>query len=103
MKRAEKVWDFLFGVALIGGAPLAALFAVLIGFYILRPSSDVRLIGLLTLIFSTTAFGIACIWRRKHRHLRSSLLFVEILVAVLSIALFILACMAITHLAHEAN
>jgi hypothetical protein len=95
MTRAAKIWDFLFGVALIGGAPLAALFVVEIGFFILRPSADARLIGLLALIFGTIALGAACHRRWKHRHLRRWILFAEIFVAALVIILFILAVAAI--------
>jgi hypothetical protein len=91
MTRSAKIWDFLFGVALIGGAPLAALFVVEIGFFTLRPATDARLIGLVALIFGTTAFGAACFRRWKHRHLRRWILFAEIFVAALVISLFILA------------
>jgi len=95
MTRAAKIWDFLFGVALIGGAPLSALFIVMIGFFIFRPSADVRLIGLVALIFGTIAFGAACHQRWKHRHLRRWILFAEIFVAALVIILFIVAVAAI--------
>jgi hypothetical protein len=99
MTRAAKIWDFLFGVALIGGAPLAALFVVEIGFFTFRPSTDARLIGLIALIFGTIAFGAACVRRWKHRHLRRWILFAEIFIAALTICLFILAWAAILRIA----
>jgi hypothetical protein len=99
MTRAAKIWDFLFGVALIGGAPLAALFVVEIGFFIFRPSTDARLIGLMAVIFGTIAFGSACLRRWKHRHLQRWILLVEIFVAALAIILFILACATILRVA----
>jgi hypothetical protein len=99
MTRAAKIWDFLFGVALIGGAPLAALFVVEIGFFTLRPSTDARLIGLLALILGTIAFGAACHRRWKHRHLRRWILFAEIFVAAFVVFLFILSCVAILRIA----
>lgn len=99
MTRVEKIWDFLFGVALIGGAPLAALFVVEIGFFIFRPSTDARLIGLIALIFGAFAFGAACVRRWKHRHLRRWLLFAEIFMAGLVIFSFILACSTILRIA----
>src|SRR5437879_4012881 len=77
MTRAAKIWDFLFGIALIGGAPLAALFVVEIGFYIFRPSTDTRLIGLIALILGTIAFGTACV--------RRWMLFAGIFIAALAI------------------
>jgi hypothetical protein len=95
MKRAGKIWDFLFGVALIGGAPLAALFLVMIGFYVFGPALDIRLFTVIASIFCGTAFATACVWRRKHRHLQSLVLIAEILVAIIGILLFILACGAI--------
>jgi len=99
MTRAAKIWDFLFGVALICGAPLAALFVVEISFFIFRPSADARLIGLSALIFGIIAFGAACVRRWKHRHLRRWILFAEIFIAALSIYLFTLVCAAILHIA----
>src|SRR5947209_3663852 len=95
MARAAKIWDFLFGVALIGGAPLSALFVVMIGFYIFHPSADGRLMGLAALTFGTIAFGAACHRRCKHRHLRRWIIFAEIFVAAFVIILFILAVEAI--------
>jgi hypothetical protein len=95
MTRSAKIWDFLFGAALIGSAPLAALFVVMICFFIFRPSFDVRLFLVIASIFCSIAFGAACIWRWEHRHLRKWIIFAEIFVAALVMFLFILAVAAI--------
>jgi hypothetical protein len=98
MKRVGKVWDFLFGAALIGGAPLAALFVVMMVFFLFRPAFDDRLFVIIALILCGTAFVTACVWRSKHRRLRRLVLVAEILAAVFGISLFILACAAIVRI-----
>ena len=98
MKHLGKIWDFLFGVALIAGAPLAGLFVLMIGFFIFYRDPDIRLILAAASVLFGTAFAAACLWRRKHRHLPNWVLIVEMLVAVLGLFLFLLACGAIVRI-----
>src|ERR1039457_2970233 len=100
MTRAQKIWDFLFGVALIGGAPIVTFMAAVFALHFV---TDSRFVPLVVLALATIAFVIACIWRRKHRVLPSSFFGAELLVAIFASVLFMLVFIAAGYAAYRAD
>jgi hypothetical protein len=104
MTRTQKIWDFLFGVAVIGGAPIVAFcFVALIFSFVFHSADSSPLIGLVVLASGAAAFVAACLWRRKHRHLPSSFFIAELLVAVFAGVLFMLIFVAAGYAAYRAD
>ena len=91
MTRAQKIWDFLFGVALIAGAPLCTFYIV--GFSLSFAASS-QFVGLVVLMSAIAAFACACIWRKKHRVLPRSVFAAEVAVAIVAGILFMVVFMA---------
>ena len=100
MTRAQKIWDFVFGVALIGSAPIVTFMAAA---FALHFAAGSRLVPLLVLASATIAFVIACIWRRKHRILPSSFFAAEVLIAIFASVLFMLVFIAAGYAAYRAD
>jgi multisubunit Na+/H+ antiporter MnhB subunit len=100
MTRAQKIWDFLFGVALIGGAPIVTF---MVTAFALHFAAGSQIVTLVVLTSATIAFVIACIWRRKHRVLPSSFFAAEILVAIFTSVLFMLVFIAAGYAAYRAD
>jgi hypothetical protein len=100
MTRAQKIWDFLFGVALIGAAPIVMFMAAA---FALRFVAGSRFAGPLVLTSATAAFAGACIWRKKHRVLPSSLFVAEVAVAIFASVLFMLVFVAAGYAAYRAD
>lgn len=104
MKRAQKIWDFLFGVMLIGGAPIVAYcFAAFILSFTFRSAIGLALASQVILACSVGAFLAACFWRMKHRNLPKSLFVAELLTAIFAGALFMLAFIAAGYAAYRAD
>jgi hypothetical protein len=100
-----KVWDFVFGSILVGGAPLATywLLALLSDlpcnfvFYHYGERAAFRLqMVLLTIAFFAAfpAFIFAIVWRTRHRVIPRSLLAFEVFVAIVW-AFFFFACLGV--------
>ncbi|MEI8287984.1 MAG: hypothetical protein WCH99_00815 [Verrucomicrobiota bacterium] len=100
MKRAQKIWDLLFGVALIGGAPISTFYAAV---FVLHFANVSRFSGPLVLICTTAAFACACIWRKKHRVLPVSLFATEVSVAVFVSVLFMVVLALAEYAAYGAD
>jgi hypothetical protein len=92
-KLGTKVWEFVFGSLLIGGAPLVTywLLAMLSDWhcdlvfkhYGNRPAFILQMIALgIATLAAMAAFGLAIFWRTRHRVLPVSLLAFEIVVAI---------------------
>jgi hypothetical protein len=82
MTRAQKIRDFVFGVALIAGAPIVTFFVAMIA---LQNKSSERFIPPMVLML---AFVGACIWRKKQRVLPGSVFVAEVVAAILASVLF---------------
>ena len=81
MTRTQKVWDFVFAVALIGGAPLAVFIVLGFGLHQILPSDDeivLRLRTILPVLAALASFLFTCWWRTKHRLLQRSLMPLEV-------------------------
>ena len=100
MTRSQKICDFIFGVALIGGAPIVAFF---VAGFILSFAASSRLVPLAVFGCGFIAFVVACIWRRKHRHLSSSFFAAEIVTAIITSVLFMLVFVAAGYAAYRAD
>jgi hypothetical protein len=104
MTRTQKIWDFIFGVALISGVPLILLFGVSSALSALSrsaPNSPFAAWGLLVL--GIGALSLSGIWRRKHRHLPESFFLAELLTAILASGLFLLVYVAAGYAAFRAD
>jgi hypothetical protein len=104
MTRAQKIWDFFLGVALISGAPLVALWAVSsVGSLAFHSVAVMPVVELSAWASSLIAFVVACFWRGKHRRLPSSLLVAEAMTAIFAAGLFMLAAAVIGYAAYRAD
>ena len=102
MKLVRQTWDLLFGILLIGVAPLCMLFlpVVTLQFFNLFWHFEIpsRAMGIVTGIFFITAFVtfvLAIWWRSRHRMTPRSLEFIEIVAGVI-LGLFLFAYYGIT-------
>ena len=100
MTRAQKIWDFLFGVTLIGGAPIA-MFCV--AGFVLRLADISRFVGPVILICASAAFACACLWRKKHRVLPGSFFVAEVATAICATVLFMVFFVAAGYAAYRAD
>lgn len=100
MTRAQKIWDFLFGVALVGGAPIVTFYAVA---SVLHFANISCFSGPLVLMCATAAFACACIWRKKHRVLPGSLFVTEVSVAIFVSVLFMVVLALAEYAAYGAD
>ena len=104
MTRAQKIWDFLFGVALIGGAPLVALWAVSsVGALAFHSVAVMPVVELSAWVSSLIAFVVACVWRGKHRRLPDSLLVAEAMAAIFAAGFFMLIMAIVGYAAYRAD
>ena len=105
MTRSQKIWDFVFGVAVISGAPIVTLCAIsfvaplILSSYVGRSS----LPGWTIIAIGAVTFLGACVWRRKHRQLPSSLFAAEVLTAILAGGLFLFVLSAALYAAYRAD
>ena len=100
MTRAQKIWDFVFGVALIAGAPVGTFYIVALA---LTFAATSQFAGPVVLMTATAAFVGACLWRKKHRVLPSSLFVTEVAVAIVASVLFMLVFVAAGYAAYRAD
>jgi hypothetical protein len=100
MTRAQKIWDFVFGVALIAGAPIITFF---VAAFALHFAASARFIPPMVLMLATVAFVGACIWRKKHRVLPSSVFAAEVVAAIFASLLFMLIFVAAGYAAYRAD
>ena len=88
-----KIWDFVFGSLLVGGAPLGTywLLALLLDWpcklvfrhYGDRPAFILQMITLgIATLAAIVAFGFAIFWRTRHRLLPTWLLGFEVVIAI---------------------
>jgi len=109
LTRLQNLWDFVFGVALIGGAPIAACWLVsALTTHFVDPSSTGYLPRLALASQAAFASGVvvlvlACLWRSKHRLLPSSIFVVEVLVALLVGGVYFLVLVAAGYAAYRAD
>ncbi len=109
MTRFEKVWDFLFGVALISGAPLAAFWfvSVLASYFVSASSRDyVARLAVATMCAqaaSVISFALAIWWRSQHRLLPRSLFGVEVAVALLVGGIYFIVIAVVGYATHRAD
>jgi hypothetical protein len=111
MILAQKIGSFLFGVALMCGAPVVAflvVFSCLASFYSSawwwtegHPSLPVAF----AILFASplVAFVSACLWRREHRRVPASPFIAEVIVAAFIGCLFIWIYMAGQNSAYHAE
>ena len=95
MTRAQKIWGFLFGVALIGGMPIVTLWGVFLAFL----STESRFV----LLLGTVAFVAACFWRWGRRLLSKRFFIAELLVAILAGGLFMVVYAVVGYAAFRAD
>ena len=100
MTRAQKIWDFLFGVALIGGAPIVTFCVVA---FALHFADSSRFAGPVVLMCATSAFACACIWRKKNRALPNSFFVAEVATAICASVLFMVVFVAAGYAAYRAD
>jgi hypothetical protein len=112
MTRAQKILDFIFGVALISGAPaITFLFLSFIMSWFVFHSAwwwaeqhPLLPVAFLILWASVlTAFISVCIWRKKHKRLPASTFVAEVTVAVFVAVFFIIFFIAGEHSAYHAE
>jgi hypothetical protein len=87
MSRLQNLGDFVFGVALLAATPIfvfivAAFVAAQISLFEEYRFTDY--LGRWAILgISFTSFLLACMWRRKHRRLPSSVFPVEVVVSII--------------------
>ena len=100
MTRAQKIGDFLFGVALIGGTPIVML--CLVSFAV-RLAFGSASISPLILLSGVAAFVASCVWRWKRRLLPSSFFIAEVLTAILAAGIFMVTYVVVGYAAFGAD
>ena len=106
MTLIAKVWDFLFGVLLVGAAPVLALVAgvklyVAIGLSLdLGPLSMAAVRLAILLVAPSTALFLMGSWRRRHRRLPVSLFGIEVLLGLFSGAAYFVYLVMMIGFAH---
>ena len=100
MTAAQKIWDFMFGVALMAGAPIVTFFAVA---SILRFAASWPFVPMIVMGISAVAFAGACIWRKRHRVLPASFFAAEVVLAIFASILFMVVFVAAGYAAYRAD
>jgi hypothetical protein len=105
--RWESIWDFIFGVALIAGGPIVVYWSVcVVATWIFNPTSGLLLLGLVSqgaLAAAGGAFVCACLWRKKHRLLPSSMFVIEVGAAFVIGGMYFLVLVAAGYAAYHAD
>jgi len=100
---SKSVWDFMFGVTLIGGGPIVVCGSIcVVATWIPNPALVVVL-QCSALVAAVAALMWACIWRSQHRLLRSSTFVLEVLVAFLMGGLYVLVWVTAGYAAYRAD
>lgn len=100
MTVAQKIWDFLFGVALIAASPILIFFVAV---SVLRFAVNSPLVSLLVFAVSIVAFFGACIWRKRHRALPGSFFIAEVIIGIFASILFMAIFVAAGYAAYRAD
>ncbi len=98
-RLSTKIWDFVFGSLLVGGAPLGTywLLALLLDWpcnlmfrhYGERPAFILQMITLgIATLAAMAAFGFAIFWRTRHRLIPTWLLVFEVVVGIVGAFFF---------------
>lgn len=111
MTRSQKILNFIFGVAVISGAPVIAfLFLFIATILVFRSvfwwNEHHSLSPLAYLVIAASVLAVfirACVWRRKHSSLSNSTFIVEIVVGAFIGCLFIFIFLAGEYAAYHAE
>jgi hypothetical protein len=106
MTRAQKIWDFVFGVALIGGAPLIVILLLAVGLHYLFTLFTHGHEGwqaIFALFSAILTLWFACRWRFRHRLLPRSIFPLEVVVGLLFGGVFMMLLLLTNYAAYHAD